>query len=81
MPPYYLCKVTKCTKSNECYRYLAKSEIGQRYHDYVTLCNTNNNYIYFMKVRENDLIIDLDLPELKNTEDKGAENGKENLHG
>ncbi len=62
MPPYYLCKVTKCTKSIECYRFRASPEIGQLYHDFsVTLCNAENNYKFMMKIRPDDKIDDITL--------------------
>ena len=90
MIPYILCNVINCVKSRECYRYLAKTETGQLYHNFgVTLCNADNNYNYFMKIRDSDQLIDLDLPAIENIkdnildnkEDGGEKVNEENLHG
>jgi hypothetical protein len=67
MPPYQLCNVTNCAKSNLCYRYLAVPEENQLFHCYDTICTKDNEYYYFMKVRDDDKVIKLDSPAIKST--------------
>jgi len=55
MPDFTLCHRSDCIKSNQCYRFLAEPNLHwQSYSDFIGMCNEEDEYRYFMKVRSTD---------------------------
>lgn len=69
MVQFVLCKKSTCPKINDCYRYRASPDIDQLYNDFINLCNEEDNYNFFIKIRPDDKIIEL------NNEIKAIEGG------
>jgi hypothetical protein len=80
-----MCYKKDCPKSQKCYRYRAVPDQDQRYYDFTYLCQENNkddenNYRYFIIIRKDDKIVELDkVKELESGEigkEKESENNK-----
>jgi len=61
MPQFILCKKYTCPKIHNCYRYRAVPDQDQIYNEFINLCNEKDNYRYFIKIRLEDKIINLEL--------------------
>ena len=54
-----MCNKTQCPKANECYRLRSVPDHYQSYSDFTGLCNSEDDYCMFMKIRPDDKIRDL----------------------
>lgn len=74
-----MCFKKECPKSQKCYRYRAAPDRDQRYYDFTYLCQENNednenNYRYFIVIRKDDRIVELDeVKELEVNEEKESQ--------
>jgi len=61
-----MCTKFNCLKANGCFRIRAETDENQRYESFTNLCNEEDDYRYFMKIRPEDKIIELEnLPKNK----------------
>ncbi|MCE5220021.1 MAG: hypothetical protein LLF98_01835 [Clostridium sp.] len=61
MPDIVMCKKYNCPKANECYRLRAISlDKYQAYTDFISICNDLDDYHFFMKIRPEDEVIELE---------------------
>ena len=60
MVPFVLCNTYKCSRASECYRLRVSPDIDQPYENFSKLCNEDNNHNFFMKIRSEDKVLDLD---------------------
>lgn len=77
MIPYIMCEKYTCPKAINCYRLRAATDESQldMYNTFPGICNSDDNYQMFMKIRPDDKIIE--LSSLK--ESKQEEEGEDNL--
>lgn len=59
MIPYVMCTKSYCPKANCCYRFMALTDETQLYNDFIGLCNSEDGFQMFMKIKERDSIRDL----------------------
>lgn len=57
---FIMCSKSTCKLSIECYRYRASPDPDQLYNNFSTLCNELDEFRYFIKILEDDNIIELD---------------------
>ena len=68
---------SECQKWNKCYRHEAMPEVDEEYVDFAkVLCNKETRWNFFVKIRENDILIDRSK-ENKNVQSDNS--GNENL--
>ena len=79
IPQFILCKKHTCPKIETCYRYRAVPDQDQLYNEFINLCNEQDNYRYFITIRDNDKVIDLDIKAIENNEE--SNNEKEDNNG
>ena len=74
MIPFILCTKYTCPHANKCYRLRASPENleEQRYNEFISICNENDDYHFFISVRENDKVLELD--EILKNNEKLSEN-------
>ena len=59
MPDITMCKKIQCPKAIDCYRLRASPNPQyQSYNSFPGLCNKEDNYCMFMKIRLDDKIVD-----------------------
>jgi len=60
--PFILCTKYTCPHANECYRLRASPDDSenQRYEPFIGLCNEEDEFHFFMKIREGDKTIGLE---------------------
>jgi len=60
--PFILCNNIICNQAEKCYRLRASINDNQeRYHNFINICNSENNYQMMMKIRPDDKIDDIIL--------------------
>ena len=63
MPDFVMCQKHNCIKTEDCYSYRAIPDKHQHYTDFINLCNKEDSYRYFIKIRENDKIQNIKIKE------------------
>lgn len=66
---FVLCQKSTCPKKETCFRYMALIEEGeyQIYNEFPAICNSDDNYKLFIRIRNGDKVKELEL-ETKNKE-------------
>ncbi len=54
-----MCKKYHCIKAKECYRLRASPNKEQLYADFLAICNEEDNYHLFMRIRPEDNVIEI----------------------
>lgn len=79
MIPFVLCTKYDCPHASECYRLRASPDdpINQRYEPFIGLCNEEDEFHFFIRIRENDIVLEMEdiLKNIKSSENKCLEIG------
>jgi len=73
MIPFILCTKYICPLAKDCYRLRASpssnNEEEERYNEFISICNELDDYHFFIHIRENDKVLELEEI-LKNTKEE-----------
>lgn len=57
MPDISLCDNESCSQKEKCFRFMAKPDpVWQSYANFGILCNEENNYKMFIKIKPKDIL-------------------------
>jgi hypothetical protein len=80
MPQFVMCAKKDCPKSNECYRFRAIPEQDQLISEFINICNLDDDFHYFIRIRKDDKIVEVKSDEnANNTEILALSSNEESL--
>lgn len=73
MNSFVMCKKFHCPKAINCFRLRASPNDEQNFDEFPGICNQEDNYKLFMKIRDEDIVVELELKENKEKTEDEAE--------